>query len=72
MGAFNQLDKQRQQQLQNLQRQMQGLRNEMEFVEILVQFWPLPNMAEKMERMEQKLRVLDLQHQRLNNQRLAS
>jgi hypothetical protein len=72
MGSLNQQEKQRQQQLLKLQRQMQGLQNEMEFIEILVQFWPWSNMAQKVERMEQQLRLLDLQHQRLSNHRLAS
>jgi hypothetical protein len=52
----------RKRQLQKLQRQMQGIRNEMEFVEILVQFWPWPNMALKIERMEQRLKMLDQQY----------
>lgn len=51
-----------QQQLVKLQKEMQGLRNEMEFVEILVQFWPLPNMAQKMERLEQRLYLLNQQY----------
>jgi hypothetical protein len=41
---------------------MQGLQNEMEFVEILTQFWPLPNMAQKMERLEQRMELLNKQY----------
>lgn len=72
MSSLNQQDKHRQQQLLKLQRQMQGIQNEMEFVEILVQFWPWSNMAQKIERMEQRLQFLNLQHQRLSNRSLAS
>jgi hypothetical protein len=63
MSLFGQQDlrKQRQLHLLKLQKQMQGLKNEMEFVEILAQFWPLPNMAAKMERLESKLQHLDRQ-----------
>lgn len=51
------------QQLKHLSKQIQGLRNEMEFVEILAQFWPLPNMSQKMERLQQQLALLDQQYQ---------
>jgi uncharacterized protein YigA (DUF484 family) len=57
-----QANDQRQLQLQNLQKQMQGVRNEMEFVEILTQFWPLPNMSQKMERLEERLQLLSDQY----------
>lgn len=53
----------RQRQLHHLKKQMQGLQNEMEFVEILAQFWPLPNMSQKMERLESKLSLLNRQYQ---------
>ncbi len=53
----------REQQLKQLSKQIQGLRNEMEFVEILAQFWPLPNMSQKMERLQQRLNLLDQQYQ---------
>jgi hypothetical protein len=53
----------REQQLKQLSKQIQGLRNEMEFVEILAQFWPLPNMSQKMERLQQRLALLDQQYQ---------
>jgi hypothetical protein len=72
MSSLNQQERQRQQHLLKLQRQMQGLRNEMEFVEILVQFWPWSNMAQKIERMEQQLRMLDMQCQRVSNPSMAS
>lgn len=54
--------KQNQQDLLKLKKQMQTLQNEMEFVEILAQFWPFPNMARKMERLEQKLELLNRQY----------
>ncbi|WP_303675102.1 hypothetical protein [Vampirovibrio chlorellavorus] len=56
-------EKVRQKQLKQLSKQIQGLRNEMEFVEILAQFWPLPNMSQKMERLQQRLALLDQQYQ---------
>lgn len=49
-------------QIAKLQKEMQTLQNEMEFVEILAQFWPFPNMARKMERLEQKLLLLKRQY----------
>ena len=58
--------KQREQHLLKLQKQMQGLKNEMEFVEILAQFWPLPNMSQKMERLEARLHELNHQYQQHN------
>jgi predicted RNase H-like nuclease (RuvC/YqgF family) len=54
--------KQDKQTLLKLKKQMQSLQNEMEFVEILAQFWPFPNMARKMERLEQKLEQLKRQY----------
>lgn len=56
-------EKFREQQLKQLSKQIQGLRNEMEFVEILAQFWPLPNMSQKMERLQQRLNLLNQQYQ---------
>lgn len=56
-------DAQRQQKLRKLQQQMQGLRNEMEFVEILAQFWPWQNMILKMERLQERLNSLNHQYQ---------
>ncbi len=56
------LQKQRQLHLLKLKKQMRGIQNEMEFVEILVQFWPLPNMAQKMQRLEQRLSQLQQQY----------
>ncbi len=50
--------------LLRLQKQIQGLRNEMEFVEILAQFWPLPTMTHKMERLEKRLQVLSSQYEK--------
>ncbi|HEY9746164.1 MAG TPA: hypothetical protein V6C99_08105 [Oculatellaceae cyanobacterium] len=53
-----------QKELLKLNKQIQSVRNEMEFVEILAQFWPLPNMAQKMERLERKLALLNAQASR--------
>jgi hypothetical protein len=44
-----------------LQKKMQGLQNEMEFVEILVQFWPWQNMSDKMERLQSNLSEMQRQ-----------
>ncbi len=63
MSASQQFDAQRQKKLRKLQSQIQGLRNEMEFVEILVQFWPWQNMILKMERLEEQLNSLNRQYQ---------
>lgn len=62
--TFNQTaTKQQQANILKLKKQMQGIQNEMEFVEILTQFWPLPNMSSKMERLEEKLTQLNRQYQ---------
>jgi hypothetical protein len=52
----------RQADLMKLQKRMQVLRNEMDFVEILVQFWPLPNMSDKMERLQDNLGSMNRQY----------
>jgi hypothetical protein len=70
MSFFNQ-QANNQVNLLKLQKQMQGIKNEMEFVEILAQFWPLPNMAEKMERLEQKLNLLNSQVARYSTAQIA-
>lgn len=53
-------------QMLRLKRQMQSVQNEIEFVEILAQFWPLPNMVEKMERLEQRILTLNAQYQQFS------
>lgn len=45
--------------LLKIKRQMQSLKNEMDFIEILTNFWPLPNMATKMERLEKRMQSLN-------------
>lgn len=50
-------------QLKALRQQIQSIRNEMEFLEILAQFWPWQNMAQKVERLQQRLNLLNSQHQ---------
>ena len=52
----------RRKQIHWLKKQMQGVKNEIEFVEILTQFWPLPNMAQKMDRLEDRLNSLQAQY----------
>ncbi len=49
--------------LLRIKRQMQGLKNEMDFIEILTNFWPLPNMATKMERLEQRMQALNSRYE---------
>jgi hypothetical protein len=61
MHAPQKQNSQQQRMLMTLQKQIQELRNEMEFVEILVQFWPWSNMSHKMERLEKKLNGLTQQ-----------
>jgi hypothetical protein len=63
MNHLQQNAQQREKHLQTIQKQMQGLKNEMEFVEILAQFWPLPNMSQKMERLEARLHELSALYQ---------
>ena len=61
--AFSKLksgyDAKRVNELKKIKRQMQGLKNEMDFIEILTQFWPLPNMEQKMERMSSRMESLN-------------
>lgn len=53
----------RQMQMLRLKKKMQGVKNEIEFVEILTQFWPLPNMHQKMERLEARMMSLHTQYE---------
>ena len=55
----------RQKNLLTLKKRMQGVRNEMEFVEILAQFWPLPSMIHRMERLEERLSHLSLSYRQM-------
>ncbi|MCE3236502.1 MAG: hypothetical protein K0Q50_2693, partial [Vampirovibrio sp.] len=57
-------EQQRQKLLRKVEKRIQGLHNEMEFIEILVQFWPLQNMTRKLERMAQRMRLLEAERQR--------
>jgi hypothetical protein len=59
-------DQVRRAQMLRLKRQMQSVQNEIEFVEILAQFWPLPNMVDKMERLEQRILILNAQYQQFS------
>lgn len=58
------LDQDRQRHPAKLEKRLQSLRNEMEFVEILAQFWPWPNMADKVERLQAEIQRLDYQSSR--------
>lgn len=49
--------------LLRIKRQMQGLKNEMDFIEILTNFWPLPNMSTKMERLEKRMLALNSRYE---------
>jgi len=49
--------------LHKIQLRMQGLRNQMDFVEIFSHFWPLPNMQHKMKRLENEMQGLNRQYQ---------
>jgi len=59
-------DRQRHAELARLEKRMRSLHNEMEFVEILAQFWPLPNMASKVERLQAEIQRLRHQSSRLS------
>jgi len=59
-------DAHRQARMLRLKKKMQGVQNQIEFVEILTQFWPLPNMSDKMERLQHKMQLLLHQYHALN------
>ena len=63
MRSTHPIEKARQRQIAKVEKRIQNLYNEMEFVEILTQFWPLPNMSEKMARLEERLTQLNRQYQ---------
>lgn len=65
MFSGHNLDRERQRQLARMEKRIQGLRNEMEFVEILAQFWPWPNMVLKVERLQGEIERLSHQTTRL-------
>ena len=50
-----------------IQGRMQGLRNQMDFVEIFSHFWPLPNMHSRMKRLENEMQGLNSQYQQYLN-----
>ena len=56
----------RQRLLVKLEKRRQGLYNEMEFVEILAQFWPWSNMAEKVDRLQSEIGRIDQQKHQLS------
>jgi hypothetical protein len=41
-----------------LQKQIQSIKNQMDFVEILCNFWPLPNMSQKHRRLKNEMETL--------------
>lgn len=43
---------------EQLKKQIRRLQNEIDFVEILVQFWPWANMAKRMERLQERRNIL--------------
>jgi hypothetical protein len=59
------MDRERQRQLARIEKRIQSLHNEMEFVEILAQFWPWPNMVLKVERLQSEIARLRHQSSRL-------
>lgn len=62
MAAMTERDQQRKQMLRKLEKQIQGLNNEMEFIEILAQFWPWQNMSDRVRRLEQQIQLLRRQY----------
>jgi hypothetical protein len=61
----------RQRMLSRNQKRIRRLQNEIDFVEILVQFWPWPNMADRMERLQGRLQELNRQTRQLREVELA-
>jgi hypothetical protein len=43
---------------EQLKKKIRRLQNEIDFVEILVQFWPWANMANRMERLQERRNIL--------------
>ncbi len=66
MFAGQHMDRDRARQLARVEQRIQSLRNEMEFIEILAQFWPWPNMAEKVERLQSEIDRLRHQSSRMS------
>lgn len=48
-----------QKEMQRLLRRMRGLKNEMDLLEILSNFWPLPNMESRVDRLEKEMDSLN-------------
>lgn len=66
MVAGYSFDNSREQRLVQIEKRIQSLHNEMEFVEILAQFWPWPNMAQKVDRLNAEIEHLRKQSGRLS------
>ena len=60
----------RQLMLAHLQKRISHLQNQADFIEILVQFWPLPNMSVKMTHLRQRIAQIDNQRRELREQTL--
>ncbi len=57
---------QRAEQIKKLERQMRELKNKMDFMEILSNFWPLSNLESRMERLVRQMNMLNAQVERLS------
>ena len=66
MRSTHPIEKARQRQIAKVEKRIQNLYNEMEFVEILAQFWPWQNMADKVDRLQVEIERLRSQTKSLN------
>ena len=57
---------QRAAQVKKLERQMREMKNKMDFMEILSNFWPLSNLDSRMERLVRQMNMLNEQVERLS------
>lgn len=54
-------------QLQAVQGRMRRVKNQMDFIEILSNFWPLGNMDNRVGRLESEMNHLNKQYQQIRN-----
>lgn len=61
------LPTQRRKQIIQLERHMRKVRNEMDFLEILTNFWPINNMEERVRKLEDRMTALNNHYVELGN-----
>jgi len=57
----------RRKQIIMLERHMRKVRNEMDFLEILTNFWPINNMEERVRKLEERMTTLNHNYAQLGN-----